>query len=120
MSKYTINGKEYSEFDINKRCAELMRVISNHKTGISEYEGLKSHYMVATISSYYPYGPCSDSAHCWPIIEKCWDELNKVNVSYDSVGRMITNTKWNSIMFAHNCTKLFAACICLIAVNDHE
>jgi hypothetical protein len=112
---YTINGKEYTEFDIKKRCGELMnlkveyplfndqpyqRFLSNGKIHLSVYE------------------PTTNPIHTWFIIQKCWDELNKVNVSYDSTGRMITNTKWNSIMFAHDCTKLVAACICFIEIND--
>jgi hypothetical protein len=89
---YTINGKPYTEFDINKRCAEIME----HKT----------------------VNYCRSAHYTLPIIDKCWNELNKVNVSYDSTGRMITSTKWNSVMFAHDCTKLTAACICLIELNE--
>jgi hypothetical protein len=109
---YTINGKEYTEFDINKRCAELMKitVLDRHPVALGSYLLLDC--------GFSDYNPCSNPTDTWPIIDKCWDELNKVNVSYDSTGRMITSTKWNSIMIAHECTKLTAACICLIWLDE--
>ena len=112
--KYTINGKEYSELDINKRCAELMGVISNHKTGVSKYEDRKNDYMIATTSSYYPYGPYHDVEHTWPIIEKCWDELNKSILRNGGLRK----SHWQATMQKHKCTKLVAACICFIDDNE--
>jgi hypothetical protein len=49
---YTINGKEWTEFDINERCAELM-----------------AHEVV----NY-----CRSAHYAWTIIDKCWDELMQV------------------------------------------
>jgi hypothetical protein len=114
---YTISGKQYTEFDINKRCAEIMGI---------EYELNDIYVMVSdTVASiatgvdeFMEYCPCYSPSDTDAIIDKCRDELNKVNVSYDSTGRMITSTKWNSIMIAHECTKLTAACICLIWLDE--
>jgi hypothetical protein len=91
---YTINGKEYTEFDINKRCAELM-----------------AHEVV----NY-----CRSAHYAWTIINKCWDELIEV---VDCMGHEITNDdigwcKWSYLMAQHNCTKLIAACICYIELNE--
>ena len=134
---YTINGKEYSELGINQRCAELIKpkhsgykyvkVLENYTPWRDILEiGITSDCCVIkylTISKpnmdmWSMYDACNSPTHTWPIINKCWDELNKVNVSYDSTGRMITSTKWNSIMIGHNCSKLIAACICYIEINE--
>jgi hypothetical protein len=106
---YTINGKEYTEADIKKRCGELMglkveyplfndqpyyRVLSNGKIHLSVYE------------------PTTNPLHTWPIIEKCWYELMYgIDSSY---------VKWDYLIskHEHNCTKLVAACICFIEIND--
>ena len=57
----------------------------------------------------------------WPIIDKCWDELM---VDVDDEGGlepyadMRFGTKWQLLMYKHNCTKLIAACICYIELNE--
>jgi hypothetical protein len=106
---YTINGKEYTEFDINVRCAELMgyviedplfngqpyvRFLSNGKIHLSVYE------------------PTTNPVHAWPIIEKCWDDLMIVHVTNNYYAN------WDLIMDDYKCTKLVAACICFIEIND--
>ena len=83
---YTINGKEWTEFDINERCAELM-----------------AHEVV----NY-----CRSAHYAWTIIDKCWDELMVVHLTDDYYAR------WECIMSKHNCTKLVAACICYIEINE--
>jgi hypothetical protein len=105
---YTINGKEYTEADIKKRCGELMnskleyplfndqpyqQFLSNGKIHLSVYE------------------PTTNPLHTWPIIQKCWDELMIVHVTDDYYAR------WDVIMYDYNCTKLVAACICFIEDN---
>ena len=109
--KYAINGKEYSEFDINKRCAGLM----------VDYEDIESNPFPdnATSVSYgdgtnwHDYNPCNNPADTWPIIEKVWDELNEVFIrDLDYV------SQWKLLAKEHNCSKLVAACICFIEAND--
>jgi hypothetical protein len=99
---YTINGKEYQEFDINKRCAE----INNDFLDASE----STVYVVSTGSQS---NPCQNPSDTWPIIEKVWDELMDVIRS-----GACDFTKWDNLMAIHNCSKLKAACICLIELND--
>ena len=107
--KYTINDKEYSEFDINKRCAELM--------GLTLFDGCvtksKGDYWVRIIPTHN-YDPCNNPSDTWPIIEKVWDEL--LEVGLDSNNDEIAN--WQFLMQHHNCSKLIAACICLIELNE--
>ena len=98
MKTYTINGKEYSEFDINKRCAELM--------------GYNIYFIKDIKSGNRYYAPCECISHTWPIIEKYWVELMAI---YDEFYCL---TKWESIIVTYNCTKLVAACICFIEVNS--
>jgi hypothetical protein len=81
---YTINGKEWTEFDINERCAELM-----------------AHEMV----NY-----CRSAHYAWTIIDKCWDAL-----FYPKRPEL---SLWQHLIKKHNCTKLVAACICYIEINE--
>jgi len=111
--KFTINGKEYTEFDINKRCAELMGKVTTSVTGISEYKASPDGYFIINDKECYPYAPCSNPSYTWPIIDKCWDELNEF-VS----GKQRMETKWIFTMQQHNCTKLVAACICFIELSE--
>jgi hypothetical protein len=113
--KYTINGKEYTEFDINKRCAELMVIDCS---GIRE-EMHYIHYMHGIPLNY-----CDNSEYTWPIIEKCWDELmdwctksGEDMMGHNSIMDMF-GTRWEYLIDKHNCTKLVAACICFIEFND--
>jgi hypothetical protein len=104
---YKIKGKQYTEFDINKRCAELMGSKSNkghHNAGI--LISLKN----AVITEFGAKNYCNNPSDTWPIIEKCWDEL----MSDFDLGNDYLVPKWEYIINKHNCTKLVAACICLI------
>ena len=89
---YTISGKEWTEFDINKRCADLMEV--------------------TVLIVLRDYNPCNNPSDTWPIIEKCWDQLIYADYRRD--------VNWEILMEKHNCTKLIAACICLIEINEGE
>ena len=107
MKTYTMRGDEYSEFDINKRCAELL--------------GYNIYFIKDIKSGNRYYAPCECISHTWPIIEKCWDELmEQVDLSgSDMVELESTNySRWEHLIEKHNCTKLVAACICFIEVNS--
>jgi hypothetical protein len=109
--KYTINGKDYTEFDINKRCAEFMGFefrIQNSKV-LPENPA----QVIARLSDVYE--PCKEIQDTWPIIEKCWGKL--LSNSFESLSPY-TVTKWGCLMERHNCTKLVAACICFIEINE--
>jgi hypothetical protein len=128
---YTINNKQYTLFDIKARCAELMdiefEIAANNfivRRDLSFGTALNTLHEFAqckTIEDYNAtainrsdsiYDPCTNWNHAGPIIEKCWDELT--SVSCLSTG----NIEWHQLVLKHNCTKLVAACICLIELND--
>jgi hypothetical protein len=119
---YTINGKTYTEFDINKRCAELLGF--KIKVDESNWQG-QNGFTVKVIRTFridddfVNYSPCTTSADTDAIIDKCWDELMS---SKDERGCGIwthwDHVKWQRLMNEHNCTKLIAACICYIENND--
>jgi hypothetical protein len=103
---YTISGKQYTEFDINKRCAAL------EDKNLPDYQPARnSGYNIGDESFYIGYNPCNNWNDAGPIIDRCWDELMVVHVTDNYYAR------WECIMSEHNCTKLVAACICLIEVN---
>jgi hypothetical protein len=99
--KYTINGKEYTEFDINLRCAEL---ILTTPVNIS-------HDCQQVLSApNLEYNPCRNPWNTDRIIDMCFDEL--IFADYRR------NVTWEMLMEKHNCTKLVAACICYIEINE--
>jgi hypothetical protein len=107
--KYTINGKEYTEFDINKRCAEFMGFefrIQNSKV-LPENPA----QVIARLSDVYE--PCKEIQDTWQIIEKCWGELMCTVTEWNDVDI----PRWQRLIDKHNCTKLVAACICFIEDN---
>jgi hypothetical protein len=109
--KYTINGKEYTEFDINLRCAEIegLELISDD-VEVMAFDYLES--LIAGEDKFEVYVPCTDWNDAGHIVDKCWDELMVVNLTDDYYAR------WECIMSKHNCTKLVAACICYIEINE--
>tara|TARA_R110000772_G_scaffold245181_2_gene358590 strand:+ start:532 stop:849 length:318 start_codon:yes stop_codon:yes gene_type:complete len=103
---YTINGKQYTENDINLAVVKIETAeLDNNK----EFDRFISKIMKANPLNY-----CDDPSATWPIIEKCWDKLN------ESILRSGGQRKsyWQEIMNIHKCTKLIAACICLIELNE--
>ncbi|MFT6991872.1 MAG: hypothetical protein ACJASL_003869 [Paraglaciecola sp.] len=90
---YTINGKKWTKIDINQRCDELI------------YGGLR----YGTIPNF-----CNNPSDTDAIIDKCWDELNESILR--NGGRR--KSHWQDTMQQHNCTKLIAACICYIELNE--
>jgi hypothetical protein len=104
---YTINGKEYTEFDIKKRCGELMNLSLEYPLFNDEpYHRFSSNGKI----HLGVYEPTTNPLHTWQIIEKCWGELTSVDVNYKS--------RWQDIIDKHKCTKLVAACICFIEINE--
>jgi hypothetical protein len=96
---YTINGKQYTELDINKRCAELLGY---------------NHHFIKDIESRNRYWNALECiTHTEAIIDKCWDELMEKTTKF-----FTEITWWQWIMDKHNCTKLVAACICYIELNE--
>ena len=106
---YTINGWEYSELGINKRCAELMGFDFRVQNGKVLPDNPAQ--VIARLSDVYD--PCREVKDTDAIIDKCWDEL--MQVLYVS---RLTNRQWDFLIKKHNCTKLVAACICYIEINE--
>tara|TARA_R110000803_G_scaffold13771_1_gene38501 strand:+ start:849 stop:1187 length:339 start_codon:yes stop_codon:yes gene_type:complete len=110
---YTINGKQYTEFDINKRCAELLGVHVEVKGTIND--------MYLDKDQDEEYSPCINPADTDAIINKCWDELMK-DIGREEVepelDEGVYDIKWVHLIKKRNCTKLVAACICLIELNE--
>jgi hypothetical protein len=103
---YTINGKEYTEFDINLAIAEINILSLDMSEAMDR--------VVAIQMRRKPPNYCTNPVDTWPIIEKCWDELNALYAN--GVTKVIT--KWQRTIEKHNCTKLVAACICFIEINE--
>jgi hypothetical protein len=113
---YTINSKQYTESDINERCARIdpyVFKVHGPYPSISEsavhIEGRHGKY-----GNLYEVGfdPCNNPADTDAIIDKCWDELMTVKYEYCVLSR------WQYLRHEHKCTKLVAACICLIELNE--
>jgi hypothetical protein len=107
---YTINGKEWTKSNINERCAEL------EGKNLPEYQPARnSGYNIGNEEFYIGYNPCQNPSDTNAIIDKCWGELNQF-VS----GKQRMETKWIFTMQKRNCTKLVAACICYIEINESK
>jgi hypothetical protein len=115
--KYTINGKEYTEFDINLRCAEIegLELISDD-VEVMALDYLES--LIAGEDKFDVYVPCTDWNDAGHIVDKCWDELMKLTETYDDGVADGLCTRWEYLMDYDKCTKLVAACICYIEINE--
>jgi hypothetical protein len=109
---YTINGKQYTELDINLRCAELMDLKDVHENNGRVF------FTSLELQSKRAFEPCSDPTDTDAIIDKCWYELFKLVFFKNVQGFECCESRWNCIMKIHNCTKLIAACICYIELNS--
>lgn len=112
--KYTINGKEYSEFDINKRCAELLGLRIDDSQPLDcngNFEGSVFTKIDFSKRSVGIFNYCRSKNDAWTIIENIWGDL----MTYYCASK---ETKWQSIVARHNCSKLVAACICFIEMNE--
>lgn len=111
---YTINGKDYTEFDIKLCCSELMD-ITIYTVGESK--------VLYRSSPRQKYDPCTNWNDAGPIIEKCWDELmsHTMQVSKEAgYSTTFQGTNWQYLVQQHNCTKLIAACIFFIEMNEDK
>jgi hypothetical protein len=107
--KYTINGKQYTEFDINKRCAEIEKMPI-----VKIFQPCNPHVNIGGEDWFRGYNPCNNWDDAGPIIEKCFDELMAAPCFFKG----LCMTKWECIIDEWECTKLIAACICLIGLNE--
>jgi hypothetical protein len=107
---YTINGKEWIESEINKRCAELLEIkyITNDVYVLIPDPVMS---MEASCSQYMEYNPCNNPSDTDAIIDKCWDELMKPINPNDI-------TRWENLKDGCGGSKLVAACICYIEINE--
>jgi hypothetical protein len=113
---YKINGKQYTEFDINNRCAEIMNVDAH----IVEWA---FGWVILHVQKgrLVHYEPCANPADAWPIIENCFDNLmEQVEVHEPQHERDwgAESDRWSALILRHNCTRLIAICICLIESNE--
>jgi hypothetical protein len=106
---YTINGKEYTEHRINLECSKVMGIFVSLEGSINEGD------MRLEVDTDEEYNPCDNPSDTDAIIDKCLDKL--LSNSYESLSPH-TTTKWGCLMERHNCTKLVAACICYIEINE--
>mgnify|MGYP003636227413 CR=1 FL=1 len=109
---YTINGKEWGIYGINKRCAEILAWDSEHNVKSVEFEANCFWVEHVGFSAFPVQNYCNNPSDTDAIIDKCWDELMVVHITDDYYAR------WECITNEHNCTKLVAACICLIELNE--
>jgi hypothetical protein len=100
--KYTINGKEYTEWRINTAIAEKIY-------GYPSDKDIKRLVIERRIDF------CNNWKDAGVVIEKCWDELNDIWLEKD--GKTYISL-WKYLVQKHNCTKLVAACICFIEINE--
>ena len=112
--KYTINGKEWTEFDINLRCAELLGAPISFSRLPSKIFKLSVNTGGFTDEVNYCNSPSDTDA----IIDKCWDELMKLTETFDDGIADGLCTRWEYLMDYDKCTKLVAACICYIEINE--
>jgi hypothetical protein len=125
---YIINGKEYTKDDIDRSISLLY--LGYYKEGFRFVNtGLDSskHYIenfpyrriTKNKRHWRPFEPTTNPADTDAIIDKCWGELMS---SKDDRGcgtwTHWDHVKWQRLMNEHNCTKLVAACICYIEINE--
>ena len=106
---YTINGKEWTELDINKRCADLLGAPISFSRLPSKIFKLSVNTGGFTDEVNY----CKNPADTESIIDKCLNSLLEVHHT-----ELCDYTKWEDIVNRHKCTKLVAACICFIEINE--
>jgi hypothetical protein len=124
---YTINDEEWTEFDINERCAELLGLIV--QTEFKKRIGFTEEFHIAYPNTVWAarVDERGDQVSAWEqmvftrcpadtdaIIDKCFDELNESILR--NGGRR--KSHWQDTMQQHNCTKLVAACICYVKINE--
>ncbi|MFT6988164.1 MAG: hypothetical protein ACJASL_000124 [Paraglaciecola sp.] len=127
---YAIKGKQYTKFGINVRCAELhlgyyeegFRFVNTGLDSSKHYnENFPYRKITANKRHWRPFEPATSWGDAGSIIDKCFDEL-MLDAYYDESktvnGIGLVSTRWEYLMDKHKCTKLIAACICLIELNE--
>jgi hypothetical protein len=116
---YTINGKEWTEFDINLRCAELLGFKVSKEQYMNYGDRDENVVLIGSARDSYGVNYTRNPADTDAIIDKCWGELMS---SKDERGcgtwTHWDHVKWQRLMNEHNCTKLVAACICYIEMQE--
>jgi hypothetical protein len=105
---YTINGKEYTEFGINKAIAHILH---NDSSVVRSIKGADMVTVEGRGFAKIMLDYCKNPSDTWPIIEKVFDFL-------ESRSEEPLQSVWQWIMEKHNCTKLIAACICFIELKE--
>jgi hypothetical protein len=111
---YTINGKEWGAYGINKRCAEILAWESEPNVKSVEFNNNCFWVEHVGFSAFPVQHYCNNPSDTDAIIDKCFDELNESILR--NGGRR--KSHWQDTMQQHNCTKLVAACICYIEINE--
>ena len=119
---YIINGEKYTEFDINKRCAELLGEYNEPAYGCVEFNlGDAGAYYDITGVIYDTFqNYCESWDACSSIIEKCWDGLMERESEFIGHEEFHRGTVWELIMQKNNCNALTAACIFYIESNSDD
>ena len=116
---YIINGKQYAEFGINKRCAEILAWESEPNVKSVEFDGNNCFWVEHVGFSAFPVQHyCNNPADTDAIIDKCLDELLEPVFCTDSNSFEWYQSRWSLLIEKHKCTKLVAACICFIEINE--
>jgi hypothetical protein len=115
---YTINGKEYTEFDINKRCAELLGFKVSKEQYMHYGDRDENVVLIGRARDLYGVNYTRNPADTYAIIDKCWDELMKLTETFDDGIADGLCTRWEYLIDYDKCTKLVAACICYIEINE--
>jgi hypothetical protein len=102
---YTINGKEWTKDEINLAIAEVSILSLDMSESMDR--------VVASQMRRNPPNYCQNPSDTDAIIDKCWDELIKVHVT-----NLCSYITWEDIIASYKCTKLVAACICYIEINE--
>ena len=105
--KYTINGKEWTEDEINNAITEIRIAKLDMDSGYNRFmaEAMRLQPLC------YTRNPLETDA----IIDMCWNDLTVDSPPVEYENLLI---HWEYLMKKHNCTKLVAACICYIEINE--
>jgi hypothetical protein len=115
---YTINGKEWTEFDINYRCAELLGFKASKEQYMHYGDRDENVVLIGRARDSYGVNYTRNPADTDAIIDKCWDKLMKLTETFDDGIADGLCTRWEYLMDYAKCTKLVAACICYIEMKE--
>jgi hypothetical protein len=117
---FTIRGKEFTKFDINRRCAELLGIKVSDTQWFGFRENGNDDVVITSkkTDSDSSVDYCKRISDTEVIIDKCFNNLMSswcTHLHYDTGESM-----WLTIIEKHNCCKLVAACIFFIMESDNE